>query len=127
MHIEIDLRLPPDISISFPIDIMKLIRFEHNGEIFNGTILEDGARIKADGLEDLKLDEVKLLAPVAPSKIVSVGLNYKDHAKELDMPVPSEPIIFIIGGDPDGKWSCTSLTYIKDKGIVEMFKQWESI
>jgi 2-keto-4-pentenoate hydratase/2-oxohepta-3-ene-1,7-dioic acid hydratase in catechol pathway len=30
-----------------------------------------------------------------PTKIVLVGLNYKDHAKELDMPLPLEPILFM--------------------------------
>lgn len=30
-----------------------------------------------------------------PTKIVLVGLNYKDHAKELNMPLPSEPILFM--------------------------------
>lgn len=37
----------------------------------------------------------KLLAPVAPSKIVCVGLNYKDHAAEQNKPLPAEPLIFI--------------------------------
>jgi len=32
---------------------------------------------------------------ISPSKIVCVGLNYTDHAKELDMNIPEEPIIFI--------------------------------
>jgi 2-keto-4-pentenoate hydratase/2-oxohepta-3-ene-1,7-dioic acid hydratase in catechol pathway len=36
-----------------------------------------------------------LLAPVVPSKVVAVGLNYRDHAEELKMPVPSEPVIFL--------------------------------
>jgi len=40
-------------------------------------------------------DEVKILPPVIPSKIIAVGLNYKDHAKELGMKLPEEPIIFI--------------------------------
>lgn len=39
--------------------------------------------------------EVKIIPPVLPSKIVAVGLNYKDHAKELGMKLPDEPIIFI--------------------------------
>jgi len=30
-----------------------------------------------------------------PTKIVLVGLNYKDHAKELGMPLPPEPILFM--------------------------------
>jgi len=57
----------------------------------------------------------------------SIDINQlKSNAESKTYHCP-EPIIFIIGGDPDGKWSCKSLTYIKDKGIVEMFKQWESI
>ena len=54
-----------------------------------------------------------LLAPVQPSKIVAVGLNYKDHAAEQNKPLPAEPMIFlkpstaVIGPDepivrPDG-------------------------
>ena len=37
----------------------------------------------------------RLLAPVEPSKIVAVGLNYKDHAAEQNKPLPAEPMIFI--------------------------------
>jgi 2-keto-4-pentenoate hydratase/2-oxohepta-3-ene-1,7-dioic acid hydratase in catechol pathway len=36
-----------------------------------------------------------LLAPVMPSKIVCVGLNYKDHAAEVNKPLPPEPLLFI--------------------------------
>ncbi len=41
------------------------------------------------------LSRVKLLAPSHPSKIVAVGLNYRDHAEELGFPVAEEPIIFL--------------------------------
>jgi 2-keto-4-pentenoate hydratase/2-oxohepta-3-ene-1,7-dioic acid hydratase in catechol pathway len=37
----------------------------------------------------------RMLAPVTPSKIVCVGLNYKDHAAEQNKPLPPEPLIFI--------------------------------
>jgi 2-keto-4-pentenoate hydratase/2-oxohepta-3-ene-1,7-dioic acid hydratase in catechol pathway len=37
----------------------------------------------------------RLLAPVEPSKIVCVGLNYTDHAAEQKKPLPAEPLIFI--------------------------------
>jgi 2-keto-4-pentenoate hydratase/2-oxohepta-3-ene-1,7-dioic acid hydratase in catechol pathway len=37
----------------------------------------------------------RLLAPVTPSKIVAIGLNYKDHAAEQNKPLPAEPMIFI--------------------------------
>lgn len=43
----------------------------------------------------LALDEVRLLAPVIPSKIVCVGRNYPDHARELGGEVPDEPLIFL--------------------------------
>jgi 2-keto-4-pentenoate hydratase/2-oxohepta-3-ene-1,7-dioic acid hydratase in catechol pathway len=36
-----------------------------------------------------------ILAPVLPSKIVAVGLNYKDHAAEQGKPLPGEPMIFL--------------------------------
>jgi len=51
-------------------------------------------------------DEVRLLPPCYPSKIVCVGRNYVEHAKELDHDVPTEPLIFMkppsaIAGDGD--------------------------
>src|SRR5215472_8179901 len=41
------------------------------------------------------LNGVQLLAPVAPTKIVCVGRNYREHAQELGNPVPAEPLIFL--------------------------------
>ena len=41
------------------------------------------------------LGAVKILPPIVPSKIVCVGLNYKDHAAETGKPLPAEPLIFI--------------------------------
>lgn len=101
---------------------MKLIRFGNSGEEKPGLILADGRRIDAsafgsdyderffggDGLERLAawaeanaasaqtVDPSVRLGPcvVRPSKIVCVGLNYSDHAKESGMPIPAEPILF---------------------------------
>jgi 2-keto-4-pentenoate hydratase/2-oxohepta-3-ene-1,7-dioic acid hydratase in catechol pathway len=39
--------------------------------------------------------EVTLLAPCEPTKIVALGLNYRDHAAEFGHPVPEEPLIFL--------------------------------
>jgi 2-keto-4-pentenoate hydratase/2-oxohepta-3-ene-1,7-dioic acid hydratase in catechol pathway len=44
--------------------------------------------------EPLPLSEAELLTPVTPSKIICVGRNYRDHAKELGNEVPSEPLLF---------------------------------
>lgn len=43
----------------------------------------------------VELSEVKLLAPVIPTKIICVGKNYADHAAEMGGDVPAEPVIFL--------------------------------
>ena len=102
---------------------MKLIRFGPAGAERPGLQLASGRRIDAaafgsdydeaffggNGLERLELwasenaerapilaDGVRLGPPLCrPSKIVCVGLNYRDHAIESGMAVPSEPVIFM--------------------------------
>ena len=44
--------------------------------------------------EPIPLSAADLLAPVTPSKIICVGRNYGDHAKELGNEVPTEPLLF---------------------------------
>ena len=41
------------------------------------------------------LARAKRLAPVRPSKVVAIGLNYKDHAAEMNKPLPPEPLMFM--------------------------------
>src|SRR5687767_8973333 len=43
----------------------------------------------------IELSEVKLLAPVRPTKIVCVGRNYREHAAELGNKMPEEPLLFL--------------------------------
>jgi 2-keto-4-pentenoate hydratase/2-oxohepta-3-ene-1,7-dioic acid hydratase in catechol pathway len=50
--------------------------------------------LAAFDFEPVPLNEVKLLAPVTPSKIICVGRNYRDHAAELGNEVPKEPLLF---------------------------------
>ncbi|MFH1665005.1 MAG: fumarylacetoacetate hydrolase family protein [Candidatus Omnitrophota bacterium] len=76
---------------------MKLVRFLFHDKKYSG-VLRDGVISVDDpcgGPRTLASGEVSLLAPVEPSKVVSVGLNYRDHALELGMAVPAEPVIFI--------------------------------
>jgi len=95
---------------------MKIVRFDYKGKIRYGLIEGDKVHLVKGSIYDnellcedeyFDLDKIRLLAPTTPSKIVCVGLNYKDHAKELSMPIPDEPIIFlkptsaIIGPDDD--------------------------
>lgn len=83
---------------------MKIYRFLHDSIPAIGVA--DGQRIirySGTGALDLgsptsdsiSMDSAKLLAPVVPPKVVAVGRNYSEHAKELGNEAPSEPIIFL--------------------------------
>jgi 2-keto-4-pentenoate hydratase/2-oxohepta-3-ene-1,7-dioic acid hydratase in catechol pathway len=52
------------------------------------------ADVAAFDFDPIPLSGVELLAPVTPSKIVCVGRNYGEHAKELGNEVPQEPLLF---------------------------------
>ena len=82
---------------------MKTVRFkvdetEHYG-ILDRNVITKLAQEPYDRIMPLDktydLNEVKLLAPCTPTKIVALGLNYKSHAEETHNPVPESPIIFI--------------------------------
>jgi 2-keto-4-pentenoate hydratase/2-oxohepta-3-ene-1,7-dioic acid hydratase in catechol pathway len=83
---------------------MKIVRFQQENESPRyGWILEDkvGAiegnifsayrRLKAD----IPIESVRLLAPAEPGKIICVGRNYAEHAKEHGVDVPKVPLIFM--------------------------------
>jgi 2-keto-4-pentenoate hydratase/2-oxohepta-3-ene-1,7-dioic acid hydratase in catechol pathway len=91
---------------------MKLCRFQTKGttgtaaqpaEILQGVISGETVRqISGDLLgkweatsRSWPLTDVKLLPPVAPSKIVCLGRNYLDHAAEFNNVPPKEPLIFL--------------------------------
>lgn len=64
-----------------------------SADVQYGTL--DGTTITAWDGQQHELDGVRLLPPSSPSKIVCVGRNYADHAKELGNDVPTEPLIFL--------------------------------
>ncbi|OPX79825.1 MAG: hypothetical protein A4E45_00410 [Methanosaeta sp. PtaB.Bin039] len=69
-----------------------LVRFSagssvHSGQLVDGKVLSDGIAYAQE--------EVTLLPPTKPSKLVCVGLNYDEHARELGMARPAEPILFL--------------------------------
>lgn len=41
------------------------------------------------------MDQVRLLAPILPGKVIGIGRNYHDHAVELGNPIPTEPMVFL--------------------------------
>jgi 2-keto-4-pentenoate hydratase/2-oxohepta-3-ene-1,7-dioic acid hydratase in catechol pathway len=82
---------------------MQIVRFRAGGKTRYGA-LEGSSVVEYSGTpwsvfkrgrRRYALRQVVLLAPTVPSKIVAVGLNYRDHAAEMDMPIPEEPRIFL--------------------------------
>jgi 2-keto-4-pentenoate hydratase/2-oxohepta-3-ene-1,7-dioic acid hydratase in catechol pathway len=99
------------VIISYEEEVsLRIVRFSTQGKIKYGVFEEDVirglrgspfARFEGSGIlqkldgSTYKLGEVRLLAPCMPSKIVALGLNYRRHAEETKMPLPSVPLIFL--------------------------------
>jgi 2-keto-4-pentenoate hydratase/2-oxohepta-3-ene-1,7-dioic acid hydratase in catechol pathway len=84
---------------------MRFVRYRYNQEEPRfGWLLDDQVGTVEGNLFSneyrrietaFSLSSVKLLAPVLPGKIIAVGRNYADHAREQDAEVPSYPMIFL--------------------------------
>lgn len=77
---------------------MKICRFEINNQIKNGVLDDAGVFVLENNkpsTESYDFADIKLLPPVAPSKIVCVGRNYAEHAAELGNEVPKQPLLFL--------------------------------
>jgi 2-keto-4-pentenoate hydratase/2-oxohepta-3-ene-1,7-dioic acid hydratase in catechol pathway len=82
---------------------VRLARFRSGDRISTGTLEDDGIRpLRGTFFEDpiptgetIPLADVRLLAPVIPSKVICVGRNYVEHAEELGSDVPDEPLLFM--------------------------------
>lgn len=72
---------------------MKRIRYSLNLALLPTT--PDTAEVRYGDLAEIDLGAVRLLPPCAPTKIVCVGRNYPEHARELGNEVPAEPLIFL--------------------------------
>ena len=71
-------------------DAPGLVVAELSGHPFG--VDEDDIRFTG---RQFRLDDIRLLAPVLPSKIVAIGKNYAEHAREMGGEPPAEPVIFL--------------------------------
>jgi 5-oxopent-3-ene-1,2,5-tricarboxylate decarboxylase/2-hydroxyhepta-2,4-diene-1,7-dioate isomerase len=80
---------------------MKHARVMYQGSVHEATE-RDGALLLKDG-SSVSFDAVTWLPPLAPTPrprtIFALGLNYADHAKELEFKAPEEPLVFLKGGN----------------------------
>lgn len=81
---------------------MRLARFSHQDSVGYGVIESDQVKVLNGHPigelhytgEVLPLADVRLLAPIIPSKIVCIGKNYREHALEMGTEPPVEPLFF---------------------------------
>jgi 2-keto-4-pentenoate hydratase/2-oxohepta-3-ene-1,7-dioic acid hydratase in catechol pathway len=82
---------------------MRLVRFRFGDRIATGVVDGEAVRALAGTFfenpvpsgEEIPLDDVRLLAPILPSKVVCLGKNYAAHAAEFGGEVPEEPLVFL--------------------------------
>jgi 2-keto-4-pentenoate hydratase/2-oxohepta-3-ene-1,7-dioic acid hydratase in catechol pathway len=94
---------------------MKIIRYlDRAGHTHYGNEQPDGSVLRIVGdildaytVEAETVDVAKLLAPIVPTQILCIGLNYRQHAAETNAKIPERPILFVKGintlqhpGDP---------------------------
>lgn len=82
---------------------MKIYRVRYRKRILAGVLKEEFLfPIKGSIFGDFRIEacpvpigEAKILPPVLPSKIIGIGANYRDHAREMGRPLSEEPLIFM--------------------------------
>ncbi len=81
---------------------MRIVRVHHEDNARYGladgdtvTLISDEPFAAWETEGQLGLEDAQLMAPTMATKIVCVGLNYRDHARELDMEVSPDPVIFL--------------------------------
>ena len=85
---------------------MKIIRYDYKGQINYGLLEKEGTIKKIIGnvfdvplnvcsKHILNYEEITLLTPCVPTKIIGIGLNFIDHIEAAGLDIPKEPYIFI--------------------------------
>ena len=82
---------------------MKIYRFRYRKRILQGVLKEEYlfpvvGSVFGDfrlGTSPVPIADVRILPPVLPTKIIGIGRNYRDHAQELNNPLPEEPLVFL--------------------------------
>ena len=112
----LDLQAPPTLA-------------DASGKVIHGTLEGDAI---SSSVGQHKLAAVRLLPPCSPTKIVCVGRNYAEHAKEMGNAVPTEPLIFMKppsslnahGDDVIYPSLTTSVSYEGELGVIIGKRAW---
>lgn len=85
---------------------MRIVRFQSGRQTYIGQQIDNSAALRIDGdlfsnyrVTDEQLVIERLLAPLIPTDILCIGLNYREHAKESGATPPPNPVLFIKSGN----------------------------
>ena len=93
-------------------------RFQKGEDVFYAKVVDGELfRLRGDVFGSPSFDRkatprkgVKTLVPVVPTKIIAVGVNYLDHAREMGRELPKEPLI----------WFKATTSLLPDGGKIEI-------
>ena len=76
--------------------ITRTVRYTFEGQQGRARLLPGDRLQVLEGPPAEQLEQVQLLAPVQPTKVVGIGLNYRAHAAEMNKQLPAEPLMFLM-------------------------------
>src|SRR5436305_11321308 len=93
----------PAFDTNLPTFMAAIGRFQKGEEIFYAKVVDGELfRLRGDVFGSPSFDKkstsfkgLRTLTPVAPTKIIAVGLNYADHARESGKPRPKERLFWL--------------------------------
>jgi 2-keto-4-pentenoate hydratase/2-oxohepta-3-ene-1,7-dioic acid hydratase in catechol pathway len=107
---------------------LRPITNDIDGEFLaSGGIARARSAVTSGALPRLPVEGLRRAAPIArPGKIVCIGLNYRDHARETNATIPEEPIVFMkdsstmVGPDDDVRipWNSTKTDWEVELGVI---------
>jgi 2-keto-4-pentenoate hydratase/2-oxohepta-3-ene-1,7-dioic acid hydratase in catechol pathway len=83
---------------------VRIARFTKDGDLFFGVVESDDtiATVAAHPFGEIQftgerqpLADVRLTAPILPSKVIAIGKNYAEHAREMGGEAPEQPVMFM--------------------------------
>ncbi len=113
-----DLAAGPGVCYKLHRFMAAIGRFQKGDDIFYAKVVDGEIfRMRGDVFgsssfdrKPLRLKGVRTLTPVTPSKVIAVGLNYADHAREVSHPLPKQPLF----------WFKAATSLLPDGGKVEV-------
>ena len=94
----------------------KRARFITEGRYHEGELISEGV-LRAESGVAYSADDVLFMLPIVPRKVIGLALNYADHAEELGLEKPKEPVLFF---KPSNSWVPHRAEVVRPAGVEYM-------